>query len=118
MPAAPSRTLRMIPTGRLQNGQSATFAPGRIGTTRIVPLQRRRKVDGLIGRQFYPVPIGDAVQAAPSCGGSSQACADLTGPSPSPVPASLNGTTLAIRSCQPSPKSCFFAANVTTISAV
>jgi hypothetical protein len=40
----------MMPMGRLQYGQSATFAPGKIGTTRIVPRQRRRKVDGRIRR--------------------------------------------------------------------
>src|SRR4051794_27335513 len=36
----------MISTVRWQYGQSATLAPGMTGTTRIVPLHRRRSVEG------------------------------------------------------------------------
>src|SRR5580704_4474584 len=52
----------MISTVRWQYGQSATFAPERSGTTRRVPLQRLRSVDGRKSK----LTIGDNIRSRTS----------------------------------------------------
>src|SRR6185312_763912 len=63
MAASPSRTCRMISTVRWQYGQRATFAPATRGTTRRVPLQRLRSVDGRKATSLYSMILAHAHRA-------------------------------------------------------